>query len=133
MFSNKIYSLFDFMSKLCQRFDTVTLIFNSKIQQFYVSTNPKLGQRVAMHYLTTIIWGCASFALLLKHEQHMHQVYLTLLYWLSLFIAVVIYSITRWFPSDTCRMANGLNTFLKYFQSTMIRSLIFFEKVECKY
>ncbi len=117
MLSKKIYSFFDFLSKLCQRFSAVTLLFDPKTQQFNVSNNPKLGQKVTLHYFMTIVWACASFTLLFKHQQDMHQVFLTFLYWLCGFIAIVIYSITCWLPSDTCRMANGLITFLKYFQS----------------
>ncbi len=122
MLSKKIYLFFEFISNLCQKFYSTTLIFNSKKEQFYVSDNPKLVQKTAIHYANTIFWAIASFTLLFEYNKlhDRHQLYLNLLYWLAGVMVICICTVPRWFPNDLCRSANGLIAFLKHFQSKLI-------------
>ncbi len=105
MLSKKIFSFFDLLSNICQKFNAITLLFDSKAQQFYVSTSPKLIQKIRIHYSMTTSWIIASFTLLFKYkeQQERTQLFLTFLYWLAGCIAIYIYTITRWFPNDMCR------------------------------
>lgn len=115
MISNRLLNLFQALTNYGQRFGSFVVGFDSSLNLFKISTDPKVIRITKWKYWGLIFWAVASSSTLCKFyfANDIDKYNITLFFWLCGLSQLIIYSVTYWFPESFCQTGNMTFTFLK--------------------
>ncbi|CAL8116205.1 unnamed protein product [Orchesella dallaii] len=115
--------------KLSSKFGVFAANFNAQTQTFHPV--PSQEWRVTLNYALSYVWALGASCIIVKYKRRgeLDRYNMTLAYWMAGTLAIVIYSIIRFYTKDLCRVANGFSQFIQYIYKTYHKS---FDPDTCK-